>query len=122
MWTFDRQHGTMIDPQGNAHTPVYSGQPGQYKNNPAFEKVHDFGPIPAGLWRIVRLIVEETPHGPYVLVLEPEPGTVTFGRAGFLGHGDNVRLPGTASKGCIIMARVLRELVWTSGDRLIRVI
>jgi|SRR5581483_1830285 len=123
MWTFERKLGELIAPDGEVKsTAVYSGQPGEYKNNPAFEQVHDSGTIPAGDWTITSLIEEETPHGPYVLFLAPQAGTKTYGRSGFLCHGDSVKAPGTASKGCIIAPRWLRELIWESGDRTIRVI
>jgi len=40
----------------------------------------------------------------------------TFGRDGFLIHGDSVRHPGDASEGCIILPRRFRERIWTSED------
>jgi hypothetical protein len=45
-----------------------------------------------------------------------------FGRSGFLMHGDNIRLPGTASEGCIILPRDLREAIWNSADHTLEVI
>lgn len=122
MWTFNRLHGELVDPAGEVKsTSVYSGVP-EDKNNPDFESVQNRGPIPAGLWTVVNLIPGETKHGPYVLTLLPQAGTKTFGRSGFLIHGDNVKEPGTASEGCIIVPRWLRELVWESLDRVIRVV
>jgi hypothetical protein len=44
-------------------------------------------------------------HGPYVLRLEPASGTDTFGRSGFLMHGDSKKSPGCAFEGCVIMPR-----------------
>ena len=44
--------------------------------------------------------------------LEPNAGTCTHDRAGFLMHGDSVQHPGGASKGCVIMARAVRQSVW----------
>ena len=55
------------------------------------------------------------------IVLAPEPGTETFGRSGFMIHGDNIKAPGTASEGCIIQVRAIREAFWNSGDREIEV-
>jgi hypothetical protein len=57
-----------------------------------------------------------------VLRLEPEPDTDTFGRAGFLMHGDSGAHPGEASEGCIIMPRNVREAVWTGGDHELEVV
>jgi hypothetical protein len=39
-----------------------------------------------------------------------------FGRSGFLIHGDSIIRPGTASRGCIILAREIREQIAASGD------
>ena len=99
----------------------YSGS-GEGKNNPAFQQVHNVGPIPQGLWRIASLTEGPTAHGPYVLHLAPCEGTNTFGRDGFLIHGDSLAFPGTASQGCIIFPRHVRESIWSSGDRSLRVI
>src|ERR1035438_5538324 len=43
-----------------------------------------------------------------VQALTPESGTNTFGREGFLIHGDSVQNPGTASHGCIILPQLGR--------------
>ena len=61
--------------------------------------------------------METRDHGPCVLRLEPSAQTDTRGRSGFLIHGDSKTQPGTASHGCIILPRVVREQVWQSGDR-----
>ena len=56
----------------------------------------------------------------YVLRLEPDSGT--YGRTGFLMHGDSEFHPGEASKGCIIMDRVTRTRVYQSGDTKLMVV
>jgi len=50
--------------------------------------------------------------------LTPESGTETFGRSGFLIHGDLAGEVGKdlASDGCIILARDLREEISDSND------
>jgi hypothetical protein len=50
------------------------------------------------------------------LKLNPAAATETFGRSGFLMHGDSKEHPGCASHGCVILPRAVREQVWTSGD------
>jgi hypothetical protein len=60
--------------------------------------------------------------GPFTIVLEPEPGTDTCGRSAFRIHGDNSRGDRSASHGCIILPRTVRETIWRSGQRLIEVI
>ncbi|HYE46677.1 MAG TPA: hypothetical protein VEA44_12995, partial [Caulobacter sp.] len=55
---------------------------------------------------------------------EPVPDDVheATGRSAFRIHGDSVRAPGTASKGCIILPRAVREAIWRSGDRDLEVV
>ena len=120
MWTWKQSAGEMWQSdEFIAHG--YSGA-GRGENNPDYQSVPDQGPIPCGQWSIVSLTVENTPHGPYVLHLVPGEQTNTFGRAGFLIHGDSIKEPGTASKGCIILPRPIRERIWASGDRQLTVV
>ena len=100
----------------------YSGN-GRGLNNPQMQDVHDVGPVPQGDWLIGKPY-DHSEHGPHVMALTPEPGTETFGRSGFLIHGDLVDKPGQflASKGCVILARWMRERISQSGDFLLRVI
>lgn len=99
----------------------YSGL-GPGKNNSAMECVPDIGPIPRGNWSIVGKPFNDPDHGPYCLRLEPQPGTSTCGRSGFLIHGDSIEHPGSASKGCIIQSRGIREAIWASGDTNLEVV
>lgn len=115
MWIYRQSTGELLR-DGKFVAQGYSGH-GSGKNNPAAESIKDVGPIPTGAWEVAGLTVERTSHGPYVLQLLPCNGTKTFGRAGFLMHGDNIKAPGEASLGCIIMPRWARVKVWESGDR-----
>ena len=99
----------------------YSGA-GVFKNNPEAESLKDKGPIPKGEYGILGPPAQTADHGPYVLHLYAKPGTETYGRSGFLIHGDSVTDPGTASKGCIVLDRRIRQIIWESGDRDLRVI
>ena len=121
MWTYNQANGN-LSRDGELVATGYSGADPQGKNNPAMEAEHDVGPIPRGLWHVAALTVGETPHGPYVLHLEPQEDTETFGRGGFLIHGDSINAPGTSSKGCVIMPRSVRERIWASGDKELQVI
>jgi hypothetical protein len=47
--------------------------------------------------------------------LTPRPGNQMFGRSAFMIHGDN--RTHTASQGCIILRRDLREQIDRSDDR-----
>jgi len=86
------------------------------------QSVRNVGPIPQGDWTINGPPVNAAEHGLYVLRLGPKDGTETFGRTGFLMHGDSKSAPGTASQGCVIMPRTVREQVWNSGDRDLQVV
>jgi hypothetical protein len=98
----------------------YSGN-GKGKDNPSWEHIANVGPIPRGLWQISRPIVHA--HlAPPVLRLTPAPGTDTFGRDGFLIHGDKIVAPGTASHGCIILGPAIRKAIAASADKTLQVV
>ena len=100
----------------------YSGAPGIGKNNPEEESVSNVGPLPEGRYTILGPPYDTLEHGPFVMRLIPAATNVMFGRGSFLIHGDSLRSPGAASKGCIILAHPIREAVWLSGDRDLTVI
>ena len=87
----------------------YSGH-GAGVNNPAMENVPMVGPIPVGVYTIGKPFTHPT-CGPEAMRLTPNPGTNDFGRGGFLMDGDNSELNHTASEGCIIAAKVIRNQV-----------
>jgi hypothetical protein len=115
MWTYAQKSGQLLH-DGQLAGGGYSGF-GEGKNNPQLQALHDVGPIPQGGWTINGPPFNSSQHGAYVLRLEPAATTETFGRSGFLMHGDSIALPGCASRGCIVMPRDVREQVWESGDR-----
>ncbi len=118
-WTYEQATGR-ISRDGMQVATGYAGL-GEGKNNPAMEKVKNMGPIPRGSWTIGT--PHDTPdHGPFVMRLSPADGTVTFGRDGFLIHGDSIAKPGTASHGCIIFPRTVRNQIAASGDKALEVI
>lgn len=85
------------------------------KNNPAMEAAKGIGPIPEGAWTIGDHY-DSGNTGPFTIMLTPKPGTNTFGRADFRIHGDSLAHPGSASHGCIILPRAIREAIVASGD------
>jgi len=96
-------------------TAEYAGAV-NYKNSTEFECVKDKGPLPRGTYRI------EPPTdiggtGPYSLPLTPLNVATMCNRDSFRIHGDSIRDPGTASKGCIIANKKPRVKIWESGDR-----
>src|ERR1700685_1463612 len=107
MWTYAQKSGDLLQ-DGQRVATGYSGIDNG-KNNPAQQAVPNVGPIPQGEWEIVGPPISTLAHGPYVLSLQPSAQTNTFGRSGFLMHGDSIDAPGCASHGCIIMPRAVRE-------------
>lgn len=97
-------------------------EPGEGRNDPAAQRERNIGPTPVGYWEIIGPPKDTPTHGPVVLGLHPDASTETFGRDEFLIHGDSVKKPGTASHGCIILPRAVRERIWASGDRRLRVV
>lgn len=112
MWTYAQRTGHLFH-EGAWKATGYSGH-AEGRDNPELQDRHDVGPIPQGAWRIADLIPQTATHGPYVLRLVPHADTLTFGRSGFLAHGDSQSHD--ASRGCIILDRVTRQLMWTSND------
>jgi len=96
----------------------YAGH-GNAKNNPAMEHVKNLGPIPRGEYKI-QAPRASSRTGPYVLPLVPV-GHNALGRTHFQIHGDSRSNPGMASNGCIVMPRAIREKIWNSGIRKLKV-
>ena len=93
----------------------YSGN-GPGLNNPDMEGTPDVGPIPRGLWQIAAWHDTYEDKGPCVAQLAPVAPFDALGRAGFLIHGDNAAMDQSASHGCIIASREIREALRASGD------
>jgi hypothetical protein len=83
--------------------------------------IRNVGPVPVGRYQVTRPFVHPT-AGSFVMRLLPLPGTQTFGRSGFLIHGDSRKNPGAGSHGCIVLSRADRELVWATGERILEVV
>jgi hypothetical protein len=115
-WRYEQSTGRLWHLVGTG----YSGRD-EAKNQPDLESVRNRGPIPRGKWRIAGRY-DSPRRGPLCLQLEPGDGTDTLGRSAFLIHGDSIKAPGTASEGCIIMPRAVRQAVWDSGDRDLEVV
>lgn len=120
MWRWDQSAGELTQ-DGKFVGRGYSGA-GIGKNNPDLETKVAVGPIPCGAWRICAPSNRPQTVGPYAMALDPLGHTETFGRSAFMIHGDSVKKPGTASHGCIILPRNIRELIWTSGDHSLEVV
>jgi len=119
MWRWDQSAGE-LSLNGAYVSSGYAGK-GRGKNNPALQGVKSVGPIPRGKWKMVA--VKNSPNtGPFTIVLVPLPGTDTLGRSEFRVHGDSIKSPGTASRGCIILPRKVRERMWSNPERVLEVV
>ena len=119
-WTYNQKTGELRK-DGILAGVGYSGHENG-KNNPELEAHPNLGPIPCGWWTVCGPPQVTEKHGPYVLRLIPDKGTETYGRSGFLMHGDSKEHPGTASEGCIVAPPNVRTRVWQSGDSRLQVV
>lgn len=118
-WVYQQHNGALISPTGEMVYHGYSGA-GKFKNDPSAEGRVAQGPIPRGLWSIDP-VARSSPHtGPYTITLNPV-GHDALGRSEFRIHGDSRTNPGTASHGCIVMPRGVREQMIASKVYLLNV-
>jgi len=125
MWVWDQSAGT-LSKDGAIVSRGYSGK-GRGRNNPSLQSVAGIGPLPRGRYRIGEPRISPR-TGPFAMDLYPvdaTPGNTVHdstGRSAFQIHGDSVSAPGTASSGCIILQRAVREQIWRSKDHIIEVV
>lgn len=117
--TYSQSTGRWWDEAGVLLTVGYSGA-GAGKNNPKQQAERNVGPIPRGLYTI-GAPYNSTNVGPFAIPLTPSMHNA-LGRTHFLIHGDSLKSPGDASKGCIILPRAIRELIHARNCRLLLVI
>lgn len=120
MWVYDSATGTVNNPDNSYIGTAYSGN-GVGLNNPAMENIHNQGPIPRGQYAIGEFF-NDPEKGPIVCHLSPMEGTDTFGRSGFMIHGDNQAVNHSASEGCIVAPRFVRDRISESPDRVLQVV
>lgn len=120
MWTYSQGTGKLIDTDGRAVAVGYSGH-GNGRNNCELQHVRGIGPIPQGMW-VIGKPRNSKQVGPYAMDLKPVEGTETFGRSAFMIHGDNGDTILDESRGCIILRRSVRHIIWDSGDRILHVV
>ena len=100
-------------------TVGYSGR-AEGKNNPDLEHRKGVGPIPVGSWRIGHSF--DHPRLGKLAYRLDAVSDPTFGRGGFLIHGDSREHPGNASSGCIILNRAAREAIQFFGPKQLEVL
>ena len=127
-WIYHQGTGQIQHQDANGNTidvgTGYSGQ-GNGLNNPDMQNAQNVGPIPQGTYDIQQQQNNTTGAGhdlPASMRLTPQDGTDTFGRDGFIIHGDNSNGDQSASEGCIILNRNTRNQIGNSGDTTLRVV
>ena len=91
--------------------PAYSGAQG-FVNRPSQTDVFQKGPIPQGLWDI-GVAVQHKRLGAVAIPLTAL--SYEGKRSAFFIHGDNAAMNQTASKGCIVTSRAVRDLIGAKG-------
>jgi len=119
MWIWDQNAGT-LSRDGIVVSRGYAGN-GRGVNNPTMQAAKGIGPIPAGHYTMTQ-IRDSANTGPRTIALQPSELTQTFGRGDFRIHGDNRMGNRSASHGCIILPRDVREKIWASRDRALQVV
>lgn len=127
MWTYHSDSGTLehngvgIGSGYSGHAPNGRGIAPDGINNPLLESDPDVGPIPRGQYQIGPFFTDPE-KGPLVAHLTPLPGTLTYGRSGFMMHGDNSAGNESASLGCIVLPHLVRAQVAASFDTSLEVV
>jgi hypothetical protein len=119
MWEYDRSTGLLYR-DGAQVGEGYAGN-GAGRNDPSLSNVKDVGPLPAGTY-VIGNFGDRPVVGAFAAPLTPLPTNEMFGRSGFFMHGDNPEANHSASDGCIVMSREVRQLVNASGCRTLVVI
>jgi hypothetical protein len=132
-WTYWTDSGELYAQSGNLFGTCYSGN-GAGLNNPAMESVHKIGPLPAGYYQFGKFFDDlpptppdgldhKGPHVCHLISVETDgkggwkPCDPPYNRLGLMEHGDNKFADHSASEGCLIAARFIREATKT-GDLL----
>jgi hypothetical protein len=117
---YEQKTGILMTDTNDVIGIGYAGN-GEGKNNPEMESVHNVGPLPKGKYKIGGPY-DSAHTGKFTLPLEPFPENYMFLRSDFKIHGDSISEPGTASNGCIILPRSVREKINNSVDKILKVI
>ena len=124
MWTYFQDTGKLVAPDGfDAATGYAGGNEGKNPegvNNHDMQNVKKVGPIPVGFYTFGEVVLKS--HlGPFAIPLMPDATNEMFGRSGFYCHGDTKEMNQSASQGCIIMPRNVRNDMWASPDHILQV-
>lgn len=123
-WVYEQNTGKLFSPAGTLMATGYAGGDGGKRsegvNNHDMQSVHNVGPLPVGMY-VLGVAVEGSHLGPLAIPLIPDPGNEMFSRGSFFVHGDRADSFQSASDGCVIMPRLVREQIVASEDRVLEV-
>lgn len=124
-WIYSQSSGKLFDPSGARVATGYAG--GNCGKNPEGVNNHDMqgvksiGPLPCGTYTFCEPVLQS--HlGPFAIPLIPDPSNDMMDRGGFFCHGDKIGEFQSASEGCMIFARAIRESMWASDDHQLQVV
>ena len=125
MWKYEQTTGNLIRPDDTVAYKGYAGGNGgahpEGVNNHDMQNVKNVGPIPVGYYTRGEVVLKS--HlGPFAIPLTPDSDNEMFGRSAFYMHGDKASPPQSASDGCIIMPKAIREEFYASRDIILRVV
>jgi len=120
--TGELSHQPTDEQGGGPPEPIATGYAGRGEglNNPDRQAEQGVGPIPQGTYDIGEPRNGRN-TGPATMNLDPVEETNTFGRDLFRIHGDNARGDRSASEGCVILPRGVRDDIGNSNDNRLRV-
>lgn len=125
MWTYKQSTGELLNPDSSRVATGYAGgncgKNPEGVNNCSMETVHNIGPLPCGKYTF-GTPVAHSQLGVFAIPLIPDPMNVMYGRGGFFCHGDTESMTQSASEGCIIMPRNIRNMMAESDDHQLQVI
>jgi hypothetical protein len=123
-WIWKQRQGELWHNDEKVATGYSGGDEGKSpegKNNPSMQDVPRVGPLPQGKYKF-GTPVPQSHLGPFAIPLIPSPDNQMFERDDFYCHGDTIDNPGSASEGCIILARTIRNMIAASPDKDLEVI
>jgi hypothetical protein len=120
VWQYQQSTGELSQ-DGNYIATGYSGNTSGL-DNPSEEFIKNIGPIPQGIYTIGEPREPVNILGPIAMPLDPDPSNDMEGRDGFFIHGDNAEENHTASDGCIILSRDIRDMINESEDKTLIVV
>lgn len=106
-WQYSQSTGRLML-NGKLVEIGYSGH-GEGLNNSECQAIPDVGPIPVGLYKLGP-VRDSIRVGKLSIDLDPV-GHNACGRTALMIHGDNKKLDKSASHGCIILPRWVRQIL-----------